>query len=611
MNLVEIWDVDRSGKDKYIGLFHIMPINSSLSDGASSVTYEIEHVLATLLEDTMIGWHEIGNTGVYTANVLSYILSKQLTKRWVLGRCDYSHQYLYGWQDENLLSALYSVTNAFEEDDYRWEFNTLRFPWTLNLIKVTTDAVTDIRYKKNINGIQKTIDPTNLTTRLYCYGFGDGDNRLTFSNLNGGKPYLDSPNIGKYGTIVRIWTDERFTQEQSLLDSARSMLQTLEEPIVSYTVDIATIRKTTDLEAGDMVRVVDDASDIYTRVIEVSKNDVSGAPLVGKVVLANKTTDIAQSVADMADRQRIATTYSQGAESLFADSLYDNCDNANPAELSFTVPQNAIHVNEILFSARLTNFRAYSKATQGGGANTLSSNSGGGFYNSSDGGGGANPTSASGGGTSTSTSNGGNGQATSTYFDISANTQLEWPNSSNQSAAHNHGISQGTHFVTNISVTKNAQGLVTGVSEWGTTWVPSGVHSHGSHSHTVNIPSHSHAFTVPSHTHSIQIPTHYHMINIPTHQHNLTLPNHTHAIEYGIYKGPVANQMTVYIDNTLIGTYVGRVDNVNLISYMQKNANGNVLRGLHTIKIVPNVLTRVECSIQVRLFTNSHGAGQY
>lgn len=610
MNLVELWDVDSAGDDKYIGLFRIMPQESSLSANDSLVTYTLEHVLATLLDDTMLGWTEIGNLGVYTNTVINYILGQQRTKRWILGECDYRHQYLYGWQDENLLSALYSVPNSFMDDDLRWEFDTRRYPWTISLKRASSRAVTDIRYGKNIKGITKTKDPTNLTTRLYCYGYGESDNKLNIKAVNGGLPYLDSPNIAKYGVITRVWTDERFTHETSLLQSGRAMLKELEEPVVSYDIDIASVRKVSDLEAGDMVRVIDDGEDIYTRVVEITKDNVSSEPLVGTVVLANKTTDIAQSVADMADRQRIATTYSQGAETLFADSLYDNADASNPAELTFTVPTNAVHVNEIILNAKLTNFRAYSKATKGGGATATTTNSGGGVSTTSGSGGNSQQTSSSGGNSQQSSSNGGDTSTTASATVIGLEN-LRNSSTNDSTTNHNHGIARGVDLITDVTANKDANGNVISINLSTVTWAPSGAHTHGSHEHTVKVKSHSHTVNIPSHTHSVSIPSHTHSVSIPSHSHNFSIPNHTHDIEYGIYKGSRASSMVVRIDGVVVGTFDYSANNINLIEYMSKNANGEVLRGQHTISITPNTLTRVECSIQIRLFTNAHGAGQY
>ena len=65
-NLVDIWDVDGNGSDQYIGLFRIMPRTEEPIGVDGNTQYTLEHVLATLLDDVMIGWHEVGNTGTHT-----------------------------------------------------------------------------------------------------------------------------------------------------------------------------------------------------------------------------------------------------------------------------------------------------------------------------------------------------------------------------------------------------------------------------------------------------------------------------------------------------------------------------------------------------------------
>ena len=257
-NLVELWDVDGGNKDKYVGLFRIMPRVEDTLGTEASVEYQLEHVLSTLLDDTMLGWHEIGNLGTYTPQVIAYILQRQSDPRWVLDICDYRHQYLYGWQDENLLSALYSVVQPFSETDFYWDFDTTSFPWRLRLLQTKKEPITDIRYRKNIAGIVRTVDPTNLTTRLYCYGYGENDNKLGIANVNGGVPYLESPNVAKYGIITQVWTDERFTIEESLKATGVAMLKKLEEPAITYELDIQTISGAANLSIGDTVRIVND-----------------------------------------------------------------------------------------------------------------------------------------------------------------------------------------------------------------------------------------------------------------------------------------------------------------------------------------------------------------
>ena len=633
-NYVDIWDVDGGGKDRYVGLFRIMPREENTLGSDATIVFQLEHVLGTLLDDVMLGYHEVGNTGVYTDRAISYILERQSEQRWVLGDCEYLHQFLYGWQDENLLSALYSIVMPFAETDYFWDFNTTDFPWRISLRKAK-GPVSDIRYRKNLSGLTRTMDPSNLTTRLYCYGYGNGDNKLGISDVNDGVPYLESPNISKYGVITQIWTDERFTIAESLKSVGENILKKLEEPTISYEIDIQTIGSASNLSIGDIVRVVSLGIDELMVVRSISKDDVTGAPQSGKIELGEGTIDISNSIAELAERQRISETYSQGAESIFTDSFVDNADFSNPAEVSFLIPDNVVHVNEIRFSCKLTNFRAYSKAVKGGGAgdsttsdggsSTVTSRDGGANEVTSMDGGGGTKTSIVGGNGSTTTLSGGGDNPTSDSsgeFADTLNISNKLPDGGPN--VHNHGIVGATRLVTSVSATKNSSGVVTEVQYGSVSWTPSGDHQHQilirphahsvyvkPHSHDIRLPSHSHDIVLKDHTHGINIPTHDHKIDIPDHHHDFTIPNHTHGIEYGIYKGPSASEMDIFLDDTFVGHYSGGASDINLIDYMSKNANGNVMRGSHTIRIVPNSMTRVECTFQIRLFTNMHGGSQY
>lgn len=638
-NYAEIWDSDSVGRDRYVGLFRIMPRTEETIGTEANVQFQLEHVLGTLLDDVMIGWHEIGNQDTYTNQVIAYILQNQTHQRWVLESCDYEYEFLYGWQDENLLSALFSICEPFIDIDYYWDFNTRVYPWKLRLRRTNPVPVTDIRYKKNLNGLTRIEDPTNLTTRLYCYGYGDGDNKLGISEVNNGLPYLDSPNILKYGIITQIWTDESYTVAESLKATGEAILRKLEEPNVTYVIDIQTIYQAGDLNIGDTVRVVSIGIDKLMTVKKLSKDDVSGEPQAGTIELGEGTIDISDSTAELSDRQRISETYAQGSESIFTDSFMDNADAITPAEVTFTIPENAVHVNEIRFSCKMKNFRAYSKAVKGGGGGddttfsvveqVVTSSEGGSYEKSSDSGGQVSQTSQSGGGVSQSTHSGGYTGKSSDYGGFYANTyeiSNVLPDASNPLFLHNHGMLTGVYFLTGLNVYKNAAGTVTDV--YGVNTVYSWAAS-GNHQHYITIPSHTHWFTVDAHTHwmmidphthyisiaahshMIRIPTHTHTLRIPSHNHKYTLPNHTHDLEYGIYKGPMASSMKIYLDETLVGTYSNDISDVNLISYMSKNANGKILRGTHVIRIEPNALTRIECTFQIRLFTNARGGGQY
>ena len=51
--------------------------------------------MATLLDDVLFGYHEIGGEGITTRQVMQYILDQQAVKRWALGTVAFSDEYQY------------------------------------------------------------------------------------------------------------------------------------------------------------------------------------------------------------------------------------------------------------------------------------------------------------------------------------------------------------------------------------------------------------------------------------------------------------------------------------------------------------------------------------
>ena len=634
-NYVDIYD-----QDEYIGLFRIVPTQMTKNASTREITYQCEHVLATLLDDVMVGWHEIGNLGVYTNQVIQYVLDQQITKNWVLADCDFSHQYLYGWEHENLLTALLSIPNPFSEQ-YRWEFNTQKWPWTISLRKVEGarmwgetryipgigrlsaeriryGAKGEIRYAKNILGIEKTSDATNICTRLYAFGYGEGVNQLGISKINPtGKPYLDADTQSTYGVIAKIWIDRRYQLEDSLYAAAQAMLEKLKRPAVSYSVDTAHINTLRACDVGDIVRVIDDEDEIsvYLPIQSIEKDDVTGAPAEATIILGGQDEDVATSVADMNDRQRVQEAYSQGAVTLYSQSFRDNASADEPAEMRFYIPANAVHINQILLDGKITAFRGYTKATQGGGAMEETTEDGGATTQTSAGGGGGSVTSGSGGGGSTSVSTAQTSQTTSTNGET---TRSSTTYSASQVQTGESTIGGTTYSTTTTN--RHTHNYVSMPYNYGYGrhyhWIYATYsHSHNvyipGHSHSVTIPAHSHSVSISAHTHSVSIGSHTHSVSIPAHKHRFKIPDHTHAIEYGIYKGTTADHVSLVVDGTTLSQVFTSIDDINLIPYLSADDEGKITRGWHTVRIVPNKLTRVELDLVIQLFANSRGGGQY
>lgn len=574
-NYVELFD----GEDR-VDLFRILP--SELTAEATAYTvYHCEHVLATLIDDVLFKYHQIGNVGVYTPRVLRYVLDRQSTKRWQLVECDFKRQFEYKWENENLLAALFSVPKCFNEQ-YRWTWDTRTYPWTLNLKKLDEGYKADIQYRKNMQNIVKTVDPTKIVTRLYALGYGEGDNQLDIKSINNGLPYLEK-NVGKYGLKQSILVDRRFESPETLKEYARSVLDGLSEPYISYKVkavdlSIKDSKKYAKFMPGDhvLIRDVEDGINLKIPIMTVKKADIKGNPFDIEIEIANKSQDITGSISEIMERARINDTYSQGATNLMQMAFVDNCDPKYPATLRFYVPEEMARINKLILNYTIENFRAYSKATKGGGADVKTTEYGGSTYTTTDSGGGDYTSTESGGGGYTTTSSGG-GVYTTT---------------------HGEGLVEG--IITKVYV-RNSSGIdYSQFVEFYQT---------RHHEHLIQVEDHNHGVSIPEHWHGVRIDSHRHSLSIDSHRHSFVLPDHAHEIDYGLYEGRKANKCYLRVDGKVVYNYDKEV---NLVPYLAKDDGGRIQRGSwHTVEIIPDTLTRINASLFIQLFTNSRGGGDF
>lgn len=291
LNFVEMWDIDGGNGDRYVGLFRIIDIVEHIEEDSNYISYTLEHVTGTLIESNIVGY------STYTTDTIRELIAKildlQEEENWVLNECDYTDILPYEFEDVNLLVALNSITEKLPER-YYWAFNTQNFPWEINLKKVSSIPITDIRYRKNIFGLIKKIDTKSLCTKLWIYGKEIDGTKVNVSSVNGGLEYLVSTSgISEYGTISMIINDTRFEDAQSLYDYGVALLSKLDEPLITYEADIQLIYEGANLKIGDSVRIVtEDGLDEILVVQQITKTDLTGAPNSGKIVIGEGTIEI-------------------------------------------------------------------------------------------------------------------------------------------------------------------------------------------------------------------------------------------------------------------------------------------------------------------------------
>jgi phage minor structural protein len=555
---------DNTGDE--IGLFRIMK-NKITKNGEKLWEFKLEHVLATLIDPSLPGYHQIDNqTTTYN---IEYLLSFQYQQDWVLGDVEFTRYFSYYWEEENgIYNALKSITEPFGEP-FIWDFDTSVYPWVLHLRVPSFEPKCRIRGGYNMQGITKEEDPTKVITKIRPLGYSEGVNTLTIASVNNGDEWLTAEQtyIDQYGEVEYIHPDKRYRNADSLKAFGQAMLDEYKIPPVTYTIDAADVYEITGLPidkftAGDIVEVTDpDLGTFNTRIMNVKKNDLKGQPGQVGLELSRKVKDIGDGINDINRKQRVHDVYAQGATNLYANDYADNADATHPAKIRFFIPQDAVKINSVHLNYEVEAFRAYSKAIKSGGSSTQTSTSGGGVSKSTASGGGSVVTSASG------------GNHSHLMHKLYDSTGVQDP-----------GTFYGYYGRDSAGV--ELSGYLP--------WYPADVWTHGASG---------------DHTHSIDLPLHSHSFSTPDHAHDVSIPSHSHGIDYGIYENSTApTSVTLKVDgNTVSGAALNEND-FDIVPFMTKDSSGRITRGTwHTVEITPNTLGRVSLNLITQIFIQSRG----
>lgn len=142
--------------------------------------------------------------------------------------------------------------------------------------RIGTDNGVRLRLEKNMQSISIERNVSDMITRLWAFGSDD----LTVSSVNGGKAYIDSPNIEKYGVQEGYKDYSDYTSAEKLLRNAKwefdekneDRIDTPQLTISGKLIDLSKLAEygaAEKLEIGDTVHVFDiDGTEYVQRVIE-------------------------------------------------------------------------------------------------------------------------------------------------------------------------------------------------------------------------------------------------------------------------------------------------------------------------------------------------------
>lgn len=185
-------------------------------------------------------------------------------------------------------------------------------------------------YKKDLNNIKKTVDYSNICSKLYGYGRGEEiveddydittDNtekeskygkRINFADINDGKKYVENNDTRlKYGMGVErkhlesIFIVEDCEDKEELLRLTKEELEGRSNPKISYDINVEDISKYQDMGGivegvglGDEVLISDKTINekVLTRVIKIVDHPFTGEDI--DITLGNYFINLADNLA--------------------------------------------------------------------------------------------------------------------------------------------------------------------------------------------------------------------------------------------------------------------------------------------------------------------------
>lgn len=273
------------------------------TDYGRGQTVHLEHALTTLADSLAIGMQAMSGN---VAAVFATLLECQTVKHWVLGDCDVPVDYemVYEYTNDNLLKTLIRLYELLPEG-YALEYNTRRYPFVLHIRAMPEDAFCECRLSRNLSSAVVTMEDSDLCTRVYAYGAGEGTDRITLSGLTG-QEYMDADTIDAWGVVAKTFTEEDIYDAITLRDVAEIYLEAHKNPTMSVKLDAIDLYAATGEELdrfrlGRMCRLPLNQYNtiMYERVISKNYPDVYRKPDKVTITLASKIKDTSDEIADM------------------------------------------------------------------------------------------------------------------------------------------------------------------------------------------------------------------------------------------------------------------------------------------------------------------------
>ena len=264
----------------------------------STPRLQLEHIISTLKDTILFG--EVtpktiagGSATTCTAEqAVRYILAR--SDDWVLGSFSYgSVRNAYKFDGDTLFDALETVTETLE--DACWTYDLTKYPFRLNITKMSDTVMSEMRAGRNLVTISRTVDRSSMYTRFYPIGKDD---------LHLPEQYVQK-NVTVYGVISKVETDTSLETAAELRAWANERLRKHSEPTVTDDVEGLELAEATgeSLDRFQICRMCrvplpDWGTTITERIIQLNYPDKVHNPEKVKVTMGNARNDVVRIIAD-------------------------------------------------------------------------------------------------------------------------------------------------------------------------------------------------------------------------------------------------------------------------------------------------------------------------
>jgi len=303
----KIWNTIKS---RFEGLYTLDDCTEKWDPSGSIIEANYSGVMIQLISEENITYDTTVTPKTPTQIITALLALQQHTPAITVGTIQPTTSFAFAIENANLLEAILKCVDylgGWIEVDADRHLNWYNEP-------ALTTPVREIRYKKNMRGVTRKRDFTNIVNKLYAYGDGETEAQVTLIDAGETYEYIkDVPSQTAYGIRIKRITDKRIIHPSTLLRWAQKVLAQFKDPVYYYTVDVVNLAEHPDfnfdfeeLQIGQIIRVANsDLNNLNVNVKIVSVDTNLSKPENITVELANATKDLSDTFSDVKSYQNL------------------------------------------------------------------------------------------------------------------------------------------------------------------------------------------------------------------------------------------------------------------------------------------------------------------